>query len=168
MRRPREDFDAFVAGNATRLLRTAYLVTGDQQAAEDVLQDALERVYVAWPRVDDPLAYTRAAIARHAANRWRTRARRPEVTLGRHDTTVPDVADAYARRDLVVNALAQLAPRQRAAVVLRYFDDLSEAETAAALGCSVGTVKSQTSRAIARLRELIPAPGETPALRRAP
>ncbi len=80
---------------------------------------------------------------------------------------MPDVADAYAQRDLVVSALAHLAPRQRAAVVLRYFDDLSEAETAVALGCSVGTVKSQTSRAIARLRDLIPAPGETPAHRRA-
>jgi len=157
----RDDFADFVSADATRLLRIAYLLTGHHEAAEDLLQETLERVYVAWPRVDNPFAYARAALASRAANRWRDRARRREAPL----TAVADVAQAgvdgserIAQRDELVRALARLGPRQRAAVVLRYLEDLSEADTAAALGCSVGTVKSQTSRALARLRIVLDEP----------
>jgi RNA polymerase sigma-70 factor (sigma-E family) len=157
----RDDFADFVSADATRLMRIAYLLTGDHEAAEDLLQETLERVYVAWPRVDNPFAYARAALASRAANRWRDRARRREAPL----TDAADVAHAgadgserIAQRDELVRALTQLGPRQRATVVLRYLEDLSEAETAAALGCSVGTVKSQTSRALARLRGVLDEP----------
>ena len=152
MRDPGDGFDAFVAASGPRLLRVAYLLTGDRQAAEDLLQDALERVLLKWARVQEPLPYTRQTLTRLAANRWRRRSTRPEVTLGHHDRAVGDGADGRAVRDELVRALAALPPRQRAVVVLRYLEDLSERETAAALDCSVGTVKSQASRALARLR----------------
>ena len=80
MGRSRDEFADFVAADATRLLRIAYLLTGERTAAEDLLQDVLERTYVAWPRIDNPFAYARTALARHAANRWRMRARRPQVS----------------------------------------------------------------------------------------
>jgi RNA polymerase sigma-70 factor (sigma-E family) len=168
----REDFAEFVQADATRLLRVAYLLTGNREAAEDLLQETLERVYVAWPRVDNPFAYTRRALARRSANRWRDRARKPEAPLDlatEVHVAHADGAEQRAQRDELVRALAKLGARQRAAVVLRYLEDLSEAETAAALGCSVGTVKSQTSRALARLRVVLdtaspdpPAPSSRP------
>jgi RNA polymerase sigma-70 factor (sigma-E family) len=158
----RDDFADFVNADATRLLRVAYLLTGDREAAEDLLQDTLERVYVAWPRVDNPFAYARTALVRRSANRWRDRLRRPEAPLAAagdvaHDEGA-DAAERIAHRDQVTRALGRLGPRQRAVVVLRYLEDLSEAETAAVLGCSVGTVKSQTSRALVRLRAVIDEP----------
>ena len=156
MRRSRDEFAGFVAADATRLLRIAYLLTGDPAAAEDVVQDVLERTYVAWPRVENPFAYARTALARHAANRWRTRARRPQVLLV--DADHPWHPDESARtddRDELLRALAELPAGQRTAVVLRYLEELTEAETAAALGCSVGTVKSQTARGLAKLRILL-------------
>jgi RNA polymerase sigma-70 factor (sigma-E family) len=166
----REDFAEFVQADATRLLRVAYLLTGNREAAEDLLQETLERVYVAWPRVDNPFAYTRRALARRSANRWRDRARRPEAPLDlatEMHVAREDGAEQRAQRDELVRALAKLGARQRAAVVLRYLEDLSEAETAAALGCSVGNVKSQTSRALARLRVVIDAPAPDPPSRTA-
>jgi RNA polymerase sigma-70 factor (sigma-E family) len=159
MRRSRDEFAGFVAADATRLLRIAYLLTGDQTAAEDLLQDVLERMYVAWPRVDNPFAYARTALARHAANRWRTRARRPQVSLVDADHPWnPDEAARTDDRDELMRGLAELPAGQRAAVVLRYLEELTEAETAAALGCSVGTVKSQTARGLAKLRALLESP----------
>src|SRR5215203_2591817 len=121
----RDDFADFVTADAPRLLRVAYLLTGNREAAEDLLQETLERVYVAWPRVDNPFAYTRRALARRSANRWRDRARKPEAPLD-DATDVPqaDGADQVAERDRLVRALARLGPRQRAAVVLRYLEDL--------------------------------------------
>jgi RNA polymerase sigma-70 factor (sigma-E family) len=159
MRRSRDEFAGFVAADATRLLRIAYLLTGDVTAAEDLLQDVLERMYVAWPRVDNPFAYARTALARHAANRWRTRARRPQVSLVDADHPWnPDEAARTDDRDELMRGLAELPDRQRAAVVLRYLEELSEAETAAVLRCSVGTVKSQTSRGLTKLRTLLESP----------
>jgi RNA polymerase sigma-70 factor (sigma-E family) len=164
----REDFADFVTADAPRLLRVAYLLTGNREAAEDLLQETLERVYVAWPRIDNPFAYTRRALARRSANRWRDRARRPEAPLDlAGEVPHEDGSEQVVQRDRLVRALAQLGPRQRAAVVLRYLEDLSEAETAAALGCSVGNVKSQTSRALARLRVVIDAPAPDPPSRAA-
>lgn len=149
-------FADFVEANSPALLRSAWLLTGDWASAEDLVQTALA---AAWPRWDramrngTPFAYVRAIMTTTFLH-WRRRR-----WTGEHPTEVlPEgvADDAYghvdARRDLL-EVLAALAPRQRAAVVLRYFLDLTEAETAAELGCSVGAVKSHTSRALARLRE---------------
>jgi len=155
-----DGFEEFVNARSPGLLRTAYLLCGgDRLAAEDLLQDVLERMYVRWRRIHGaPEAYARRALANAAANRWRRRARRVrESPLEAAGAAVGGPEQSVVDRDEVVRALAALPPRMRAVLVLRYFDDLSESETAAALGCGVGTVKSQTSRALARLRELSPA-----------
>jgi len=154
------EFTDFVTHRSPALLRTAFLLCGgDRAAAEDLLQEVLERVFPRWRRIRDrPEPYVRAALANAATNRWRSRARRVrEATLEwdvRHDEA-PGPEQRVTDRDLVVQALAQLPPRMRAVLVLRFFDDLSERDTATALRCGVGTVKSQTSRGLARLRELI-------------
>jgi RNA polymerase sigma-70 factor (sigma-E family) len=149
----REPFREFVVAHGAHLLRVAFLLTGDRSAAEDLRQEVLEGLYVAWPRVRDPFSYARTAMTRRAVNRWRLRARRGETALlGDWLRPVPDPAQSVVDRSSLVQALAELPPRQRAVLVLRYFEDLTEADAAAALGCSVGTVKSQTSRALARLR----------------
>ncbi|MCG8920132.1 SigE family RNA polymerase sigma factor [Actinokineospora sp. PR83] len=158
-----DEFTDFVANRATALLRTAYLLCGgDRGAAEDLLQDVLERTYRKRGRVRGGLEpYVRAGLANAAANRWRTRSRRvPEAPLERaaDPGTWTDEAARLADRDRVATALGGLPPRMRAVLVLRFFDDLSEADTAAALGCGVGTVKSQTSRGLERLRTLLDAP----------
>jgi RNA polymerase sigma-70 factor (sigma-E family) len=150
------DFDDFVAAASTRLVRVAYALTGDRSAAEDLVQDTLERLYVAWPRVDDPRAYTHRALVNHSHNHWRRRARHPELTLNEsHDRAVDDSTDRSDDRDVIVRAIMDLPSRQRAVIVLRFLEDLSEADTADALSCSVGTVKSQTSRAMAHLRKTL-------------
>jgi RNA polymerase sigma-70 factor (sigma-E family) len=150
------DFDEFVVASANRLLRSAFALTGDRTAAEDLVQDVLERLYVAWPRVDDPYAYTRRSLVNHSSNRWRHRARRPETHLSEaHTPAVTDLTGRSDDHDAIIRALATLPARQRAVIVLRFLDDLSEADTAVTLSCSVGTVKSQTARALARLREVL-------------
>ncbi|SDN94936.1 SigE family RNA polymerase sigma factor [Lentzea jiangxiensis] len=153
-----QDFEDFVALRSQALLRTAYLLCGgDKSAAEDILQDVLMGMYGKWRRIrTSPEAYARAALANAAANRWRRRSRKPEAPMEHAETPLAggheqQVVDA----DSVVRALAQLPSRMRVVLVLRYFDDLTEADTARALGCGVGTVKSQTSRGLARLRELM-------------
>lgn len=151
-----DDFDDFVRGTSTRLLRTAVLLTGDRPAAEDLLQEVYERVYVRWRWINGaPEAYARRALMNHIANRWRSRSRKPEVTLAaHHDQPTSDGADHHAERDHLLAALQQLPPRQRAVIVLRFYEDLTEAQTAEALGCSIGTVKSTTSRALDKLRTI--------------
>jgi RNA polymerase sigma-70 factor (sigma-E family) len=152
-------FAEFVAARQMALSRTAYLLTGDHHAAQDLVQAALVKTAAHWPRVlaaGDPEAYVRRVMVNENISGWRRRVPRPVET-------VPDrpVADESGRTDsrlAVAAALRQLPPRQRAVVVLRFFEDLSEAETASLLGCSVGTVKSQTHDAIARLRQLLPSP----------
>ena len=151
-------FEDFVHARSGSLLRTALLLTGQNRAeAEDLLQLALERTYRHWPRIcgsDDPERYVRRILANASADRWRRLTRRPEQSLpvGDAGPGVPDHTAAVADRDYLLRALAVLPPRQRAVLVLRYFDDLSEAQTAEMLGCSLGTVKSHTARALARLR----------------
>jgi len=154
------DFAEFVQGQSGRLLRTAFLLTGDRGHAEDLVQEVLERVYVKWRSIrTSPAAYARRALVHAATNRWRARGRRPEAPLPERDYLgSPDHAETYATQDAVVRALATLPARQRAVLVLRYLDDLSEQDTAAVLGCSAGTVKSQASRGLARLRELLSLP----------
>ena len=153
-----ETFEAFVASASTRLLRLSYLLVGDAGAAEDLLQDVLERMYVRWSRIDDPSAYASRALAHAASNRWRSRRRRPEVPLDRHDRAV--VNPEPLGTSPLMAALSALPAGQRAVMVLRYFADLSIEQTAATLGCSTGTVKSQSARALPRLRELLAAQEE--------
>lgn len=155
------DFTAFVAGASRRLLRSAYLITGDAGAAEDLLQTALERTYRRWSRVrreGAPEAYVRRIIVNAATDRWRREHGVRSVPLD--DSSVPAASDprldCLNAREQLLAGLRQLSAGQRAVLVLRYFDDLTEAQTARALGCSVGTVKSQHARAMARLRELLP------------
>ena len=156
------DFEAFVRERGPVLLRTAYLLVGDRGQAEDLLQDVLEKTYPRWRRIrrgDDPGVYVRRALVNGATSRWRRRqARVRELPLGPGaDRAGSDGATQYDDRDLLLRALATLPARQRAVLVLRYWEDLSEADTAAALGCSVGAVKSHGSRGLARLRQAVAA-----------
>ncbi len=153
-----QEFEEFVALRSQALLRTAYLLCGgDRQAAEDMLQDVLMGMYGKWRRIrTSPEAYARKALANAAANRWRRRSRKPEAPMDHAQTpTTRSHEEQVVAADSVVRALAQLPTKMRAVLVLRFFDDLSEADTARALGCGVGTVKSQTSRGLSRMRELM-------------
>lgn len=159
--RGEDDFTEFVAGSAGRLLRTAFLITGDEQVAEDVLQTALERAYRRWGRVrrsDQPEAYVRRMVVNAATDTWRAGRGRRTVSLSEAQwPPEPDQAvDGVVNREALLACVRRLPAGQRAVLVLRYFDDLTEVESARVLGCSVGTVKSQHARAIARLRELLP------------
>jgi RNA polymerase sigma-70 factor (sigma-E family) len=153
--RDRRSFDEFVATSADRLVRTAYLLCGDRGHAEDLVQTALLRTARRWRTARrQPEAYARRVVVNLAKDRWRDLARRPgEAPLeGAEATVATGDVDGLLDRDELLRATAQLPPGQRAVLVLRYFDDLSVEETAATLGCSTGTVKSQTSRALDRLR----------------
>lgn len=148
------DFADYVAGRGQALQRTAFLLTGDWALAEDLLQTALARVYPRWNRIsrDDPEAYVRKVLVNTWSSWWRRRWR-GEVPTDR--VTDTDGHDPYAdadRRRAVAGALATLPPRQRAVVVLRFHEDMTEAQVAATLSISVGTVKSQTAKALAKLR----------------
>ena len=162
-------FEEFVHDCSPRLFRTALLLAGqDRAAAEDLLQLALERAYRHWARVcrsGDPERYVQRILANASNDRWRKAARRPERLLrpGDADPPAQDKSDAVVERDFLIRALAALPPRQRTVLVLRYFNDLPEAEIADALGCSVGTVKSQVSRGLARLRDIAAPGSELPA-----
>jgi RNA polymerase sigma-70 factor (sigma-E family) len=152
-----DDFVAFVDARSAALLRTARLLTaGDQHAAEDLVQTALEKAYVAWPRIERKgaqEAYVRSIMTRAAIDRTRQRTRRGEVVTDE----VPEEPVHQAGpedRDHVLTLLRALSPRQRAVMVLRYYDDLSEAQIAETLGCSAGAVKSHASRALAVMRGL--------------
>lgn len=142
-------FEEFVVARRAALQRTAYLLTGNHHDAEDLVQTALIKVVPKWGRIQDcPEPYVRQVLARESVSRWRSRRWRevttdvlPEVT--HHDST---------ERIALLEDLRRLSPRQRAVLVLRYFDDLTEADTAAALGISVGTVKSHARDALAGLR----------------
>jgi len=148
----RSGFDEFVATRSPALLRTAYLLTGDHGLAEDLLQTALAKCWFAWGRIDGPPEpYVRRALATTYATWWRRkwRAERPTGVLPERPA---EPRHALEDRDALWRALGALPRRQRAVVVLRYYEDLSEAETASALGISTGTVKSQAARALATLR----------------
>jgi RNA polymerase sigma-70 factor (sigma-E family) len=154
------EFSAFVAASAKRLLRLAYLLTGDRDAADDLLQGVLERTYRRWPRLlreGAPEAYVRRALVNGATDRWRRRSRTAESPLDDLDWSVDDQGDGVVVHDAVIRAVRGLPLGQRAVLVLRYFEDMTEAQTASVLGCSIGTVKSQHARALSRLRALMPA-----------
>ena len=150
-------FEAFVAARSDELLRTAVLLTRDRGHAEDLLQTALVKVYRRWSRIDgeDPYPYVRRVLVTSAASWRRLRSSQEIVALPAVELAGPDATEDVAERERVADALATLPPRMRAVLVLRYAEDLSEADTAAALGCSVHTVKSQTVRGLARLRVLL-------------
>jgi RNA polymerase sigma-70 factor (sigma-E family) len=150
-----EDFSAFVVSRWPGLVRLAFGLTGDRWAAEDLAQATLARAYVAWRRVsraDDPDAYLRRILVNTSNRRFR-RHRVAEQAGDPPDTAVEGPADLVGERAALLAALRQLPPRQRAVVVLRYWGDLTDAQIAVTLGCSPGTVRSQLSRALAKLRE---------------
>jgi len=155
----RADFDRFVADSSDTLLRTAYLIVWDLGEAEDLVQETLLEVARRWPRIrrmERPLAYARRILVNRAlsGSARRTR-RRQELTaaMPSEPAVVVDGAAEIGAADELMSALATLPPRQRAVLVLRYFLDLPEAEVAAALKCSLGTVKSTASRGLARLEQ---------------
>jgi RNA polymerase sigma-70 factor (sigma-E family) len=153
----REDFRSYVAARSPALLRTAYMLTGNRADAEDLLQTALAKTYLSWDRIREREAvdgYVRRVMVNTQTSWWRRRkvdeyptGELPERAAGR------DVTDDLALHDALWTAMSDLPKRQRAMVVLRYYEDLSEAETAQVMGVSVGTVKSTTSRALAKLRD---------------
>jgi RNA polymerase sigma-70 factor (sigma-E family) len=150
-----DGLDRLVAERGSALLGAAVLLTGSQAAGEDLLQAALERLMRSWGRVrEDRERYLRRTMYHLAIDQWRRRRRRPEAFIDYEPPGRPDATDAVDLRDALSRALAQLPPRQRAVLVMRYWEQLSEAEVAEMLGCSVGTVKSTASRGLSRLREL--------------
>ncbi len=154
------DFDQFVAGHVDELVRTAYLIVWDEAEAEDLVQECLFKVARRWPRIrrmEQPCAYARRILVNLALDGARGRSRRrselePGDAAG--SIAVDPLAGIDTRAELL-QALGQLPARQRAVLVLRYFNDLTEAQVAEVLGCSPGTVKSSASRGLARLREAL-------------
>lgn len=152
-------FTAYVRTKGPTLLRTARSLTPNPADAEDLLQTALTKTYLAWDRIDDHRAvdgYVRRTLVNTRTSQWRKRKvdefstdELPEPPSG----GAPDLTEQQAQRDALLRAIARLPPRQRAMVVLRYYEDMSEAQTAETMGVSVGTVKSAVSRALGKLRD---------------
>jgi RNA polymerase sigma-70 factor (sigma-E family) len=153
-----EEFREFARSRASPLHHSAYLLCGDWHLAHDLVQEALVQAYRHWPRVqqaDSPDAYVRRILLNEARSRWRRRKNAIPVARFGIEPVVSDAADEIARRDGLLQALLALPMQQRATVVLRYLEGMSERETAALLGCSEGTVKSQSSRALHTLRAFL-------------
>ena len=146
-------FDDFVAARSTALLRTAYLLTHDHALAEDLLQTALSKAWFSWSRIDGaPEPYVRKILVNSYASWWRRRWNGELATEQLPEQSGEDASDAVSLGHDLWQAMERLPRRQRVVVVLRFFEDLTEAQTAEQMGCSVGTVKSQTSKALAKLR----------------
>ena len=161
-----DDLAAFLDARGDELLRTAVLLASGREAGEDLLQEALERLLRKWHKVDgNPEGYLRRIMYNRAVDGWRSRARRPEVLGLPVQAAVADHSSQLDVRLTLIATLGLLTPRQRAAVVARYWEQLSEAETAAALGCSVSAVKAATWRGLVALRAaLAPDMESTPEL----
>lgn len=146
------EFAAFVRAASPALTKTAWLLTGDAHTAADLVQEAFVKTYLAWRRVrpETATAYARRVLVNLNADRWRRR--RPETLAEQVDAVLPSDEAAVDDRDRIARMLATLPARQREVIVLRYFDDLSEATVAELLGISVGGVKSAASRGLAALR----------------
>ena len=156
-----QEFDAYVVASGPRLKRLAFLLTGDLDSAEDLLQSAYAKVLPRWSRIrayDDPDSYMRRVMVNYRTSAWRRLRGREILTAEVPDVVGADPGLAQADAEDLRRALATLPARQQAAVVLRHYCDLSEAESAAVLGCSIGTVKSLTSRGLSRLRTVIVMP----------
>lgn len=150
------DFDTYAAARWPRLVRTAYLLTGDHHEAEDLVQSTLAKVFLGWSRIsrlDEPDAYVHWALVNNNLSRFRKRRVVQLLTPRLPERTRPDPHVHIEERALLLAALATLPPRQRAVVVLRYWEDLSEQQVADILGCSPGNVKSQASRGLRKLRD---------------
>jgi RNA polymerase sigma-70 factor (sigma-E family) len=146
------EFDRFVVARSQALLRTAYLLVRDEALAEDLIQTALTKAWFAWGRIEgEPERYVRRILVNTSASWWRRRWHRERPTADLPERAAPTARDTGGDRDLW-DAVGRLPARQRAVVVLRYLEDRTEAETADLMGCSVGTVKSQCSKALAKLR----------------
>ena len=164
------EFSAFVARDGGQLLGFAFLLVGNRHDAEDLVQQALLRTAGRWPAArQSPARYSRTVLLNLVRDRWRARQRRHAETLSPDLTALPSASDAAAAvldRQLLLRACRRLPLQQRAVLVLRFWEDRSVEETAAVLGCTAGTVKSHTHRALARLREALAdpagaAPGES-------
>jgi RNA polymerase sigma-70 factor (sigma-E family) len=150
----RKAFDEFVRARLANLLRFGHALTGSPHAGADLVQDALERTMLAWSRIDakdDPEGYVRRIMVNRNVSIWRRH---------RRERLVDEIPERHSpppseRDDTLWEAIKQLPAKQRAVIVLRYYEDYSEAQIAATMGCSAGTVKSQASRAMAKLRELV-------------
>ncbi len=150
-----DEFSEFVRGAYPRLVRTAYLLCGNAAQAEDLVQEALARTYLAWPRIRDKSAldaYVHRAVVNQTKSWWRRPARRERFVDPPEQVSAGPGLTGIVDRSALLPALKALSVGQRTTVVLRYVGDLTEAQTAQALGISVGTVKSQTSRALVALR----------------
>ena len=150
-----DEFREFAVARSRSLRRTAYLLTGDHQHAEDLLQATLTKVFLAWDRITDPHAveaYARRTLVTTYTSWWRRRSWQERPTGEIADRAEPRREDALVDRADLWRLLHQLPRQQRAVVVLRFYEDLPVAETAKVLGIGVGTVKSHTSRALAALR----------------
>lgn len=156
------EFSAFVARDGGHLLGFAFLLVGNRHDAEDLVQQALLRTAGRWPAArQSPAGYSRTVLLNLVRDRWRARQRRDAETLSPDLTALPSATDAAAAvldRQLLLRACRRLPLQQRAVLVLRFWEDLSVEETAAVLGCTAGTVKSHTYRALARLREALADP----------
>jgi RNA polymerase sigma-70 factor (sigma-E family) len=155
-----QEFDAYVVASGPRLKRLAFLLSGDLDSAEDLLQNAYAKALPRWSRIrtyDQPDAYMRRVMVNGRTSAWRRSRGRELLTASPPETAASDPTASLAQSEDLRRALTELPAQQRAAVVLRFYCDLSEAETAAAMGVSVGTVKSHTSRGLARLRGLVDA-----------
>jgi RNA polymerase sigma-70 factor (sigma-E family) len=157
----RSRYEEFVAANGDELVKLAYAICGDRGRAEDAVQEALTRVYQRWSRLTDPLAYARRTAINATRDDWRRsmRADRAHREVARFPSTnADDPQERLVTNSALMDALDELPHGQRAVIVLRYGSQLSEAETAAGLGITTGTVKSQTARALARMREVLTPP----------
>jgi RNA polymerase sigma-70 factor (sigma-E family) len=154
VRGPDPDFEEFVTARGPRLLRVAWLLTGDAHLAEDLLQTVLAKVWPKWQRIagDSPEAYVRKAMVNTFSSWWQRRWRGEVPHDVLPEVAAADVFDAVDLEHSLAAAIRLLPARQRAVVVLRYFEDLSVEETAEVLGCRAGTVKSQAAKALATLR----------------
>jgi RNA polymerase sigma-70 factor (sigma-E family) len=157
----RSRYEQFVAANGDGLVKLAYAICGERGRAEDAVQEALTRVYQRWSRLTDPLAYARRTAINATRDDWRRamradRAHREAARLPSVDTDDPQ--ERFLANRALMDALDELPHGQRAVIVLRYGSQLSEAETAATLDITIGTVKSQTARALARLRDALTPP----------
>ena len=159
----RQEFAEFVAARSKQLIRLAYVLTGDQHAAEDLLQNALVKAAAHWGRIHtSPEAYVRRIMYREQVSWLRRRVRRRETAMAQvPEPTAGDDAVSVEARLALRDALLALPPRRRAVLVLRYLEDLSESQVAEILGCSVGTVRSQNHKAVAQLRLALPSLGLT-------
>jgi len=160
--RARRDFGEFAAARSAELLRLGYLLTGDHHAGEDLLQSALTKAAAHWERIHGaPEGYVRRIMYREQVSWWRRRARRLEIAVAEvPELPARDEVAGVEARLALRDALLALPPGKRVMLVLRYLEDLPEAQVADILGCSVGTVRSQTHKAIAQLRAALPSMGQ--------